>query len=505
MLRRCDFARVTLIYSDPQSYVSGQSTQFTKGPVESIGVLPGFAGLHAMSHGAEDCLIIGAGYDHDLVRAVAQRLAHKRRLSQYSPSQRPRFRAPGEAHVSFFLCLRSCLSTATFSLERVHGCHAPGGNVNGLSLRLRALITVAITLGVVTIGGGAGTAWATPSFSPSEAAAVLPLQSTPAAAPQPTASFVTPTPIPSPAPATSASAAKVSADITGPIFISGSVDKTTVSPSTGDKTITVTVKASDPSGVSTPTISASSNETDQSAGFGGMDLAAGTATNGTWKRTITFPATAAPGTWTIDLFPLKDSLGNGVGGFRTIATITVTAKAPTISAGSVKVTGTAKVGAILTAAPSSWPAGTTFRYSWSADGTVIAGENAKTFVPTAGVVGKKITVRVTGSLAGYSSSSKTSAATNPVTKATLTSAPPTISGAAKVGSTLTAKAGTWTSGAALRYQWFAGAQPIAGATSATFVPKAAHVGSRLSVRVTGTLQGYVNKVETSAPTRPVTR
>ncbi|MBD8217005.1 metallophosphoesterase, partial [Microbacterium sp. CFBP 13617] len=195
----------------------------------------------------------------------------------------------------------------------------------------------------------------------------------------------------------------------------------------------------------------------------------------------------------------------GVGGFRTIATITVTAKAPAISAGSVKVTGTAKVGAILTAAPSSWPAGTTFRYSWSADGTVIAGEKAKTFVPTAGVVGKKITVRVTGSLAGYSSSSKTSAATNPVTKATLTSAPPTISGAAKVGSTLTAKAGTWTSGAALRYQWFAGAQPIAGATSATFLPKAAHVGSRLSVRVTGTLQGYVNKVETSAPTRPVTR
>lgn len=80
MLRRSGFTSVTFIYSDPQSYVSGQSTQFTKGPVESVGVLPGFAGLHATSHGAKDCLIIGAGYDHDLVRAVAE---HKRNAEHY--------------------------------------------------------------------------------------------------------------------------------------------------------------------------------------------------------------------------------------------------------------------------------------------------------------------------------------------------------------------------------------------------------------------------------------
>ncbi|KTS55415.1 hypothetical protein NS206_16740, partial [Microbacterium testaceum] len=64
-----------------------------------------------------------------------------------------------------------------------------------------------------------------------------------------------------------------------------------------------------------------------------MDLVAGTATNGTWKRTITLPATAAPGSWEITLFPLKDALGNSSGGFRTIATLTVTTKTPTDTTG----------------------------------------------------------------------------------------------------------------------------------------------------------------------------
>lgn len=80
MLHRLGFRQVAFFYSDPQSYVSGQSTKFTDSPVESVGVLPGFAGLHEISHGARDCLLIGAGYDHDLVRAVAE---HKRNAEHY--------------------------------------------------------------------------------------------------------------------------------------------------------------------------------------------------------------------------------------------------------------------------------------------------------------------------------------------------------------------------------------------------------------------------------------
>jgi hypothetical protein len=72
MLKRAGFSRATLLYSDPVSYVSGQATTFTKGPVERVAVVPGFVGTHRAAMDARDCLIIGAGYDHDLVKAAAE-------------------------------------------------------------------------------------------------------------------------------------------------------------------------------------------------------------------------------------------------------------------------------------------------------------------------------------------------------------------------------------------------------------------------------------------------
>ena len=45
---------------------------------------------------------------------------------------------------------------------------------------------------------------------------------------------------------------------------------------------------------------------------------------------------------------------------------------------------------------------------------------------------------------------------------------PTISGTAKVGSTLTANAGTWTAGATLAYQWYRSGAKIEGATRPTY-------------------------------------
>jgi hypothetical protein len=72
MLKRAGFSRATFLYSDPVSYVSGQATTFTKGPVERVAVVPGFVGTHRAGMDARDCLIIGAGYDHDLVKAAAE-------------------------------------------------------------------------------------------------------------------------------------------------------------------------------------------------------------------------------------------------------------------------------------------------------------------------------------------------------------------------------------------------------------------------------------------------
>lgn len=101
---------------------------------------------------------------------------------------------------------------------------------------------------------------------------------------------------------------------------------------------------------------------------------------------------------------------------------TVTAPATGIvAAGSLraatpKVTGTAKVGKKLTAVPGSWTAGTAFDYQWLANGKAISGAHAKTLKLTAKLKGKRISVRVTGELAGYTSAVRSSSATGPVKK-----------------------------------------------------------------------------------------
>lgn len=74
-----------------------------------------------------------------------------------------------------------------------------------------------------------------------------------------------------------------------------------------------------------------------------------------------------------------------------VAALPTNSAVPTIS-------GTAQVGATLTAANGTWlPAGLTFTRQWYAAGVAIPGATATTYVPVVGDVGKVISVRVTGS------------------------------------------------------------------------------------------------------------
>ena len=77
---------------------------------------------------------------------------------------------------------------------------------------------------------------------------------------------------------------------------------------------------------------------------------------------------------------------------------------------------------------------------------------------------------------------------------------PTIDGTLRVGSTLRALAGDWTSGTSFTYQWFADGEPISGATGFTFVPTWEQRGTRLSVRLDGSREGYAPVSRTSAAT-----
>jgi hypothetical protein len=174
----------------------------------------------------------------------------------------------------------------------------------------------------------------------------------------------------------------------------------------------------------------------------------------------------------------------------TVAAGTLTAKTPTIS-------GTAKVGAKLTAKPGTWTAGTTLKYQWSVGGKTVAGATKSTYTPAAADRGKTVKVTVTGSKSGYTSVSKTSAVEK-VAYGTLTAATPRISGTAKAGKKLTAVTGTWTSGTKLTYQWYVTGKAVRGATKSTYTVRSADRGKNIVVKVKGSKPGYTSVTKKSA-------
>lgn len=175
------------------------------------------------------------------------------------------------------------------------------------------------------------------------------------------------------------------------------------------------------------------------------------------------------------------------------------APTPTIS-------GVAQVGQVLTANSGTWgPSGVTLAYQWLRDGAPIGGATNGTYTVAPEDVGATVAVAVTGSLEGYTSTTRTSAATGAVVPGALTSTPtPTITGVVEVGQTVTAVPGTWApEPVVLSYQWKRAGVPIEGATMSAYDIVAEDAGSSLSVEVTGSKAGYLSVTRTSDPTAAI--
>ena len=161
-------------------------------------------------------------------------------------------------------------------------------------------------------------------------------------------------------------------------------------------------------------------------------------------------------------------------------------------------TGGPAVGNTLTAVPGSWDAGVTLAYQWYLNGAPISGATSSTFTLVQADLNGSIVVKVTGSLAGYTSVTKASSAATVLLKIPVTPTP-TFTGTVATGAKLTAVPGTWTKKVKLSYQWLRNGTAIAGATGKTYTLTVADFGQQVSVAVTGTLAGgYLTTTQTSA-------
>ncbi|GAA3647654.1 hypothetical protein GCM10022237_04020 [Nocardioides ginsengisoli] len=166
------------------------------------------------------------------------------------------------------------------------------------------------------------------------------------------------------------------------------------------------------------------------------------------------------------------------------------------------VTGTARVGASLSATPGSWAGGpTAYAYQWLADGTAITGATAATYAPTAAVVGKKLTVRVTASKKGSTSGVKDSLATPAVAEGIFAQrAAPQVTGTVLLDNVLTATAGAWTPNpSSTVWRWFADGVRVPNNTTARLPLSAALVGKTISVKVVAKQAGYASYVSAAYP------
>lgn len=173
-------------------------------------------------------------------------------------------------------------------------------------------------------------------------------------------------------------------------------------------------------------------------------------------------------------------------------------------------TGVAAVGTPITVDPGVWsPAETTLAWQWKYwDGTqwvAIPGATSPTYTPTSDLAGKRPVAFVTGSAPGYVSVTRTWGGNIVGDKAPTMTGSLSITGGLTVGSTATAKAGTFTP--AIPYPswwWYLDGKPVYGAQGDTITITADMQGKKLEARLTAydwdySDNSYFNRVAVTVP------
>lgn len=213
-----------------------------------------------------------------------------------------------------------------------------------------------------------------------------------------------------------------------------------------------------------------------------------------------YTLTAAELGKTVTVTVKGSATGYGSASASSAATAKVTAGS--ITAPTPTIVGTAVMDAKVSVSTAGWTtAGVKLSYNWLRSGKAIKGATKTSYQLTASDVGKKLSVKVTGSGKGYATVTRASAAAT-VAAGKLTTSVATISGTATVKQTLKAKPGSWGPGTVtLTYQWLRDGKAIKKATKASYALVAADAGHSISVKVTGAKAGYAGASTTSTATQ----
>lgn len=170
-----------------------------------------------------------------------------------------------------------------------------------------------------------------------------------------------------------------------------------------------------------------------------------------------------------------------------------------------RIEGAARYRSVLSFAEPTWgPGRVTLAYQWLRNGRAIGGATGTSYRLAAADIGQRVSVRITGSRQGFESVRQQTEAVGPVVGARLSPATPRISGAARVGRTLTGAVDPWGPGAVnLTWQWYRDEAKIAGASGTTYRLTAAELDHTITVRVRGSATNFQPEVRSSEPSGKV--
>jgi hypothetical protein len=168
------------------------------------------------------------------------------------------------------------------------------------------------------------------------------------------------------------------------------------------------------------------------------------------------------------------------------------------------ISGSATVGGLLTASVGSWAQPpSSFTFQWWRNGVAIPTMAHQTYRPVLADAGNRLSVTVTGHLAGYRDAVVRS------TQVTVARPPlrnlvrPSITGTALVGQVLVSHVGSWTpTPTSYGYQWLRDGRAIPGATRYAYRLVIADRGHAVAVRVTANRSPYLSTSNGSWPVRP---